>query len=503
MAKLQNGFNFLGLEFQERLLKQFLEDRKFTERIVDIISPQYFTDEHLRLIAVTIKNAHEQYEAIPDVESLKMRIRSKIDNEVSLKLIMSQVDRVVSANENDATFVQETAIKFCKQQELVRSVRDIQGIIERGDLEDYDQCADLIRRALEAGDTTEDDTNVLEGLEEVLAADYRKPISTGIMGLDELMDGGLARGELGLILAPFGVGKTTMITKLANAAMADGHNVLQIFFEDNPKVIKRKHLSCWTTIPLNELSDPQWRDRLDKEIEEQGKGKGKLILKKFSSDGTTIPKIRQYIKKKISQGFRPDIILVDYIDCVQPSKEFKDVYAGEGNVMRQYETMLSDFDVAGWTAVQGNRSSIGADVVEADQMGGSIKKGQIGHFIVSIAKTLIQKEAAIATMAILKSRFGKDGIIFQDITFDNSTIQIDVTQSNSGQSFMEKNVEKASETQDKIKAIMKIASQKREEEERRKKELEENNSADDSTDNEDDTTNSEEDTTNTEEAEVV
>ena len=109
--------------------------------------------------------------------------------------------------------------------------------------------------------------------------------------------------------------------------------------------------------------------------------KGGLKLKRFPSDGTTMKTIRKYIEKKISEGFRPDIILLDYIDCVQPSKKFDDVYAGEGNVMREFETMLSDFNMAGWTFVQGNRSSIKSEVVEADQIGGSIKKGQIGHFI--------------------------------------------------------------------------------------------------------------------------
>jgi len=355
MTKKKDGFSFLGLEFQERLLKQFLEDRRFTERIVDIIDPNYFTDPSLKVVAVTIKNAHERYEAIPDAESLKMRIRDTVDNDIRLGLILEQIDRIINASENDALYVQDRAIKFCKQQELIKSVHDIQKIIDRGDEDAYDECSDLIRRALEAGDLTEDDSNVLEGLQEVLSADYRKPISTGIMGLDELMDGGLSRGELALILAPFGVGKTTMITKLANSAMDDGHNVLQIFFEDTTKVIKRKHLSCWTKIPLNELSDPQWRDTLDEVIEAKGKGKGRLILKKFPSDGTTIPKIRAYLKKKISQGFRPDILLLDYIDCVVPTKEFKDEYAGEGNVMRQFESMLSEFDIAGWTAVQGNR----------------------------------------------------------------------------------------------------------------------------------------------------
>jgi hypothetical protein len=147
------------------------------------------------------------------------------------------------------------------------------------------------------------------------------------------------------------------------------------------------------------------------------------------SDGTTIPHIRQYLKKLISNGIKPDVIFLDYIDCVQPTKQFKDEFSGEGNVMRQFETMVSELGVAGWTAVQGNRSAIGAELVEANMMGGSIKKGQIGHFILSAAKTLDQKEQGRATLAILKSRFGKDGVVFEDILFDNGTLVIDTSDS--------------------------------------------------------------------------
>ena len=136
--------------------------------------------------------------------------------------------------------------------------------------------------------------------------------------------------------------------------------------------------------------------------------------------------IKSYIRHLLATGTRIDVIILDYIDCVTPSKKFDDVNAGEGAVMRQFEAMLAELDLAGWTAVQGNRSSISAEVVEANQMGGSIKKGQIGHFIVSIAKTLDQKDEGTATMAILKSRFGKDGMIFPNIVFDNARIQIEM-----------------------------------------------------------------------------
>ena len=69
-------------------------------------------------------------------------------------------------------------------------------------------------------------------------------------------------------------------------------------------------------------------------------------------------------------------------------------------------------------------------------IGGSIKKGQIGHFIMSVAKTLEQKEEGRATLAILKSRFGKDGIIMEDIIFDNGTLKID-TEETSDVSFLQ------------------------------------------------------------------
>lgn len=84
-----------------------------------------------------------------------------------------------------------------------------------------------------------------------------------------------------------------------------------------------------------------------------------------------------------------------------------------------------------------HNSSINAQVVDSTMMGGSIKRGQIGHFVLSIAKTLPQKENGTANLAILKSRFGQDGIIFEDCIFDNSRLIVDITQNGSGKTFTE------------------------------------------------------------------
>lgn len=437
MAKIdKNTLEYLGHDYQIRLIAQILTDRKFANNIIDIIDPNYFRDS-LRVIVSTIKEAKETGDIIPDMGSLQIRLMENISSEMQRKLILAHLEEIKGASLHDTEKVQEIAIRFCKQHELKKAVKKIDKIIDNGD--SYEECELILRKALEHGDNKDDGMDVFDNIESVLDADFRKPIRTGISGLDEVMDGGLAKGELAIILAPFGVGKTTMMTKIANTAYKDGHKVLQIFFEDMPKVIQRKHLACWSGYDLNSLTlHKEELINMTKDMAASTKnGTGILKLKKFSSDGTTIPIIRQYIRKLIAQGFRPDIVLLDYIDCVEPSKKFDDVNVGEGSVMRQFEAMLADLDIAGWTAVQGNRSSIKADLVEADQMGGSIKKAQIGHFVVSIAKTLDQKNDNTATMAILKSRFGKSGLIFSNIVFDNARIQIDMNENNKARTQVE------------------------------------------------------------------
>ena len=121
--------------------------------------------------------------------------------------------------------------------------------------------------------------------------------------------------------------------------------------------------------------------------------------------------------------------------------------------MRQFETLLTEYDMAGWTAIQGNRSSISAETVDSSMLGGSIKKGQIAHFLLSIAKTLEQKETGRANMAILKSRFGIDGIVFDDILFDNARIQIEV-ENGVAKSALEKENSKGSDAIARVQQLM-------------------------------------------------
>jgi replicative DNA helicase len=155
----------------------------------------------------------------------------------------------------------------------------------------------------------------------------------------------------------------------------------------------------------------------------------KLMLKKLPSDTVTMLQIKNQIRKMVSDGIKVDMVVLDYIDCIVPEKNLGDEWKSEGSVMRAFEAMCHEMNIVGWTATQGNRSSISSEVVTTDQMGGSIKKAQVGHVIISVAKTLQQKELKLATIAITKSRIGDDGVVFENCKFDNAMIDIDTESS--------------------------------------------------------------------------
>ena len=440
---MNKNFDYLGNQFQIQLLNQIIEDKDFSSSIMDVIESSYFDNKYFKIIIQMIKEYFSKYESTPNFDTLEQIVKSEVSQELVAKIVLDTLKQVKEAPFEGTVFVQEKALKFCKQQELQKAMDRAQKIITEGDFESYD-------KALQVGQTDKGTSDIFTGLDTVLEEDYRHPIPMGIAGIDKLLKGGLAKGEIGVILAPTGVGKTTILTKIANTAFNMGYNVLQIFFEDNPKIVQRKHFTIWTGIEPDNLANHK-EEVMSKITEIQETMKNKLVLKKLASDTMTMNQIKNQVRKMIADGNKIDLILLDYIDCVLPESSAKDEWKAEGSVMRGFEAMCHELNLVGWTATQGNRSSISSEVVTTDQMGGSIKKAQVGHVIITVAKTLQQKEMNLATIAITKSRLGKDGVVFENCKFNNELLEIDTESSVTFLGFEEQQEERK---RDRVKELL-------------------------------------------------
>lgn len=421
----EKDFGYLGFSFQISLVKAIIEDHKFGSEIIGVLDSNYFDNPSLKYIITNIKELHEKFNQISGYERLKQKIMTDSINDDITKVHLDTLKTVEESSENIDPFVAETAMNFCKQQNLKKELKKVQKIIDNGAFEDYNKIEEIITTALQIGSSEHQAIDIKENIEDALNDDCRKPITTGINGFDALLKGGLGRGELGVILAPMGVGKSTILTKFANAAYNNDHNVLHIFFEDNEVNIKRKHFTLWSKIVPDE--QPSLKEFVAEKVREfTEKSKGSLHLLKLPSHGVTVTEIKNRIRKMISRGFKPDLIVIDYVDCIASEKNNGgDEWKGEGAIMRQLDSMSVEFNAAIWVATQGNRSSVTSEIVQGDQVGGSIQKLQVAHVVISIAKTLEQKENNRATITFIKSRLGKDGVIFQDCLFWNEKMEFD------------------------------------------------------------------------------
>ena len=93
-------------------------------------------------------------------------------------------------------------------------------------------------------------------------------------------------------------------------------------------------------------------------------------------------------------------------------------------------------------------------------MGGSVKKAQIAHVILSIARTVDDIANNKATIAILKNRAGKSGKILNNVDFNNGTCIISTDSVDEYDSMFEKKKNMQEERANMAKEIFQMTKNK-------------------------------------------
>ncbi|MFW6247072.1 MAG: DnaB-like helicase C-terminal domain-containing protein [bacterium] len=433
---------YLGPEFQQSLMWQLLVEPDFAEKTIPKLAIEYFDDPNMKRLFVIILEYYKEYEKVPNLQnqSISQAINEfkTPNNPIEEETLFSVIKRIELWNERvlnkdllyNGDVIQKQTQDFIKQQEYRKLGEFIITKTKKGEIKKKDVIAEIedkFKHIGEIGDEEDYGTEVIENVENVLTKEFRKTIPTGVHVIDTLTGGGLGKGEIGVILTPSGVGKTTLLTKISNTAYDEGKKVLQIIFEDTPDQVKRKHYTIWSGVPLSKIDDNREivGERVNEKITELEKNNGKLVIKRFSQENTTIRDIRNWIDRYEKKfGFKFELVVLDYLDCVEPHKRTPDRNEAELVVIKSFEALASDLDIPAWSAIQSNRTGFDSEFVEAHQSGGSIKRIQKAHFFMSVAKTPEQKEAHLANIRIIKARFAQDGQTFKDCIYNNDTLEI-------------------------------------------------------------------------------
>jgi hypothetical protein len=415
------NFAKYGKPFQECLAALIFKDNKFASQIEEVLNLNYFELRYLQTFVKLTYDYKEKYGKFPSDLTMASILKAELDvnNAVIKKQLKDFFAKIKSENIGnvDPEFVKTHAIDFCKKQKLKEAMIKSVELVQNSS---FDEISKIINEALKAGTTADIGHDFVNDFEDRYKLTARNPISTGWDIVDSYLRGGHGEGELGVVIAGTGVGKSQMLTHLGAHALKAGKNVVHYTLELSDKVIGLRYDSCLTGTPINNLSF------IKEEIFENIKQiPGKLIIKEYPGKSASVNTLKNHLKKMEEQDFKINMVIVDYGDLLKSTEVRKETWHQLETIYQELRTLAQEFKIPCWTASQSNRGSSNAEVVTMDAISDAYSKCFKADFVFSLSRTIQDKTNNTGRIFIAKNRNGEDGIICP-IFMDAGKVQIKV-----------------------------------------------------------------------------
>lgn len=411
-----NQLNQYGVSFQIKVLSSLLKHREFLQSIYDILEEDYFDNPAHKWIVEEILKYHYKYHTTPTLDVLQVEVK-KIENEVLRVSVIEQLKEAYKASNEDRDFVEQEFSNFCRNQQLKKALLSSVDLLEKGQ---YDDIRYLIDTALKAGQ----DKNIGHEYEKDAETRYRMeergPQATPWEHINELLQGGLGSGDLGIVFGNPGGGKSWMLVALGATVVASGGTVAHYTLELSETYMGKRYDAVFTGIRIQDLG--KHRKEVDEAV---SKLPGKLIIKEFSMGKASISTIESHIQKLTDLGHKPDLIIIDYVDLLKSKRKSIDRKDEIDDIYVSTKALARDLKIPIWTVSQVNRAGAKDDVIEGDKAAGSYNKIMIADFAMSLSRKRLDKVNGTGRAHIMKNRYGGDGMTYPvKINTENGNIEI-------------------------------------------------------------------------------
>ena len=394
-----------GHTFQIKSIASLMKNQTFLEQIHDILDEKHFDSDGLKWVVKECKKYYDEYKKCITLDVFKVKT-NEIENDVLKVAIIENLKEVFRHLESpDLDFIQDKALDFFKNQTLKNAILESVEIMEsKGD---YDIIKKLVDDALNAGTERNIGHEYVEHIEERYSETARETVETGWEVIDELTQGGLGGGELGVIVAPAGVGKTWVLAAIGANAMKRGKHIVHYSLELNESYVGLRYDSIFTGIANQNLK--YHKEDVQTEMD---KLKGDLVIKYFPTKTAGVNTLAAHLKRITTLGTQVDMVVVDYADILKDTGSAREVRHALGNIYEDLRGLAGEFQIPVWTASQANRSALDEDVIEAQKVSESYQKIMTADFVMSLSRKVEDKIGNTGRFHVIKNRFGPDGITY-------------------------------------------------------------------------------------------
>ena len=412
-------FSKFGKSFQESLVQLIVEQRVFADQIEEVLDINFLEFKYLRALVRKIFEYKQKYKTHPSYQNLVTIFKTEFDEESDIlkNQIKDYIIRINKSQVDGEEYIKDTALDFCRKQKLKEAMVKSIGLLQQSS---FDEISSVINNALRLGSDNEQGYEWISDFEERFKVRARNPISTGWTEMDKISKNGLGKGELGVVIAPTGAGKSMVLTHLGAQALQAGHNVVHYTLELLDTVVAGRYDSCITGIELNDLLDK--KDEIYEQIKDID---GKLIIKEYPTKTASVKTLRNHLEKITKRGGEIDMIIVDYADLLKPTSNYREKRTELESIYEELRSLAYEFSCPVWTASQTNRSGLDAEVITMNSISEAFSKCFVADFIFSVSRTIMDKAKNGGRVFIAKNRNGPDGIVFP-IFMDTSNVKIDV-----------------------------------------------------------------------------
>ena len=394
-----------GYSFQVKFIVCLITDKLFLEQIVDILDGKYTSNDAFRWIINEIREYYNEYKDTITMEVFKIKIQ-EIDSDllvVNVKDVLKEVFKNMEAPDLD--YVKDKALDFHKSQVLKDAIVKSAEILERDG--DTDEIKSIIDTAMQAGVERNLGHDYLQDIDKRYEESSRVTSPTPWDIINELMQGGLGAGELGVIVAPAGIGKSWTLAAMGAYGISKGLNVVHYTLELNEAYVGLRYDSIFSGVEGQNL-----KYHKEEVMEKLFKLDGNLTIKYYPTKSCTVNTLSAHLKKVITFGGKTDMILVDYADIMRDVHKTQEMRHALGNIYEDLRGLAGELQVPIWTASQANRSALDEDVIEAGKIAESYAKVMVADFVMSLSRKIEDKISNTGRFHVIKNRFGPDGLTY-------------------------------------------------------------------------------------------